>query len=49
MSKLFHIAAAGMFAAVAVASLIGLATAAPQLDNGEVTACAKTLCLLSLF
>ncbi len=49
MSKLFHIAAAGIFAAVAAASLIGLATAAPQMDTVEASACAKTLCLLALF
>jgi len=49
MSKLFHIVAAGMFAAVAAASFFGLATAAPQMDKAEASACAKTLCLLALF
>lgn len=46
MSRFVHLAAAVLFAAIAAASLVGLATAAPQ---AGVTAesCEAALCLVS--
>ncbi len=49
MSKIFQLAAAVVFAAVAAASLLGLATAAPQGEIAEAEACQKTLCLVAFF
>jgi len=49
MSKLFQLAAAVVFAAVAAASLVGLATAAPQGETVTAEACQKTLCLVAFF
>ncbi|MEO1241614.1 MAG: hypothetical protein AAFX54_06865 [Pseudomonadota bacterium] len=49
MSKLIHIAAAGVFAAIAAASLVGLATAAPQAETAKAESCQKTLCLVAFF
>ena len=49
MSKFFQLAAAVIFSAVAAASLLGLATAAPQGENIEAEACQKTLCLVAFF
>ncbi|MEM9618587.1 MAG: hypothetical protein AAF936_11560 [Pseudomonadota bacterium] len=49
MSKLIHLAAAGVFAAVAAASLVGLATAAPQAETEKTNSCQKTLCLVAFF
>ena len=47
MSKLFHVAAAGAFLVFAAASLIGLATAAPE--TAETAPCEKALCLVAFF
>lgn len=51
MSKLIHLAAASVFAAIAAASLVGLATAAPQQEERatKAEACEKTLCLVAFF
>lgn len=50
MSKLIHLAAASVFAAIAAASLVGLATAAPQEETAtKAEACEKTLCLVAFF
>jgi len=49
MSKLAHLAAAGVLAAIAAASLVGLATAAPQAETAKAEACQKTLCLVAFF
>ena len=49
MSKLAHLAAATLFAAIAAASLVGLATAAPQEGVAKAEICKKTLCLVAFF
>ncbi len=49
MSKLFQLVAAVVFAAVAAASLLGLATAAPQGEIAEAEVCQKTFCLVAFF
>ncbi len=46
MSRLVHLAAAAILAAVAAASLVGLATAAPQ-EGQAVESCEATLCFVS--
>lgn len=46
MSRLVHLAAAAIFAAIAAASLVGLATAAPQ-AGAAAESCEATLCLVS--
>ena len=48
MSRLVHLAAAGVFAAIAAASLVGLATAAPQ-ESAAAESCQATICLVSFF
>lgn len=49
MSRLMHLAAAVVFAAVAAASLVGLATAAPNGETAKAEVCKKTLCLVAFF
>ena len=49
MSKFIHLAAACIFAAVAAASLAGLATAAPQTVSGNADECPMAVCLIALF
>ena len=48
MSRLVHLAAAVVLAAVAAASLVGLAIAAPQAD-AMAESCEAALCLVSFF
>lgn len=52
MSRLFHIVAAGVLAAAAAASLLGLATAAPggKAESADhPIQCHKTLCVMAIF
>lgn len=49
MVKLFRIAAAGVFAAAAAASLIALATAAPSEKAAVLKNCHKPLCMIAFF
>ncbi len=51
MSRYLHLAAACVFAAVAAASLVGLATAAPRdgAESAQKVDCAKTLCIMAIF
>ncbi len=49
MSKLMHLAAAGIMAAIMGASLIGLATAAPQEASAAAHSCQKALCFVAFF
>ena len=48
MSKLFHLAAAGVLAAFAAASLMSLAFAAPEKESGN-NACDEVICMMALF
>lgn len=48
MSKLLHLAAAGILAAFAAASLMGLASAAPD-NQAKAASCDKVICMLALF
>ena len=51
MSRLFHLAAATMLAAVAAASLLGIAAGASSVraESGEQVDCNKALCLMTIF
>ena len=51
MSKLFHLAAATALAAVAAASLIGIAAGASgaRAESGQQVDCSKALCLMTIF
>lgn len=49
MAKLIQMAAAGIFAAMAAASLIALATAAPNADAAAPKNCHKPFCIVAFF
>ncbi|GJL95817.1 MAG: hypothetical protein DHS20C05_22220 [Hyphococcus sp.] len=49
MSKLLHLMAAGMLAAFAMVSFVGLATAAPDTTQALNQGCANAICILALF
>lgn len=51
MSRFFHIAAAAVLAAVAAASLVGLATAAPGAgrESAHHIECPRALCVMAIF
>ncbi|WDI32621.1 hypothetical protein PUV54_05355 [Hyphococcus flavus] len=49
MVKLFRMATAGVFAALAAASLIALATAAPATEEAQPDNCHKAFCIVAFF
>jgi|GEM_PF-2720389 len=49
MSKFMHLTAAALLAAIAAASLVGLATAAPQDASAAADPCPKTTCFVAFF
>lgn len=49
MVKLIQMAAAGVFAAVAAASLVALATTAPDAEAAEPKNCHKAFCIVAFF